>query len=119
MARLVAMPGASALIAASQGEPCAFVIVRKAADEAEILTLGTRPFARRRGAARSLINALNTSLLHNGTKSLFIEVAASNEAALRLYQSLGFIAAGNRRRYYEIPGGTPEDAIVMRRDLTS
>jgi ribosomal-protein-alanine N-acetyltransferase len=46
-------------------------------------------------------------------KRLFLEVAADNIAALRLYKGLGFAAAGRRRAYYRRPGGQPIDAMVL------
>jgi ribosomal-protein-alanine N-acetyltransferase len=36
-----------------------------------------------------------------GTKQLFLEVKDGNEAALRLYRSLGAVTVGRRERYYE------------------
>jgi tRNA threonylcarbamoyladenosine biosynthesis protein TsaB len=117
MARLVAMPGAIALVASEEGEPCAFLIARQAADEAEIIALGTRPFARRQGAARALVERLQAEILEKNARAIFIEVASSNEPGRRLYRGLGFISAGTRENYYEKPGGRREDAIVMRKDL--
>jgi tRNA threonylcarbamoyladenosine biosynthesis protein TsaB len=119
MARLMAMPGAIALLASEEGEPSAFLIARQAADEAEILALGTRPFARRRGAARALMEKLESEIVHRGALALFIEVARSNVEAQRLYQALGFSNAGTRRNYYEKPGGSREDAVIMRKDLAT
>src|SRR5204863_654657 len=62
MARLLAMPGAIGLLASQNADPCAFLLARRVADEAEILTLGTRPFARRRGAAKVLIERLQSEI---------------------------------------------------------
>jgi ribosomal-protein-alanine N-acetyltransferase len=46
-------------------------------------------------------------------KRLFLEVAADNAAALRLYKGLGFAAVGRRKAYYRRPGGQPVDAVVL------
>jgi ribosomal-protein-alanine N-acetyltransferase len=115
--RLMATPGTLALIASDGQEPSAFLIARQATDEAEILTLGTRPFARRQGAARALVASSQALLARKGANTLFIEVARSNEPAQRLYRALGFIEAGIRTSYYEKPGGTSEDAVIMRKDM--
>ena len=39
-----------------------------------------------------------------------LEVRAGNEAAIRLYESLGFVQAGIRKKYYP---DNKEDAVVM------
>ena len=116
-AKLLAMPGAGATLALEHGEPAGFVLTRIAADEAEIITICTRPQAQRRGIARSLLNHQFTDLLARNVRHVFIEVAASNIAALKLYASLGFAKAGRRKAYYTKADGSTEDALVMRREL--
>jgi tRNA threonylcarbamoyladenosine biosynthesis protein TsaB len=117
MAQLMGMPGAVALIASWKEEPCAFVLARQAADEAEIIAIGTRPFARRQGAAALLIDELVFRMAESGARSLFIEVGCCNEAAQALYRRSGFEAKGVRRGYYRRPGGERENALVMRKVL--
>jgi tRNA threonylcarbamoyladenosine biosynthesis protein TsaB len=116
-AKLMAMPGARPALLLDAGEPAGFILTRLAADEAEIVTIGTRPSAQRRGFARMLMDALLRDLPASGIKSCFIEVAPSNSAARALYASCGFTQAGMRRGYYEGAGGVREDAIVMRKEL--
>lgn len=113
---LMAMPGAEARIAREHGEPLGFVMTRRAADEAEIITIATRPGAQRRGVARQLLEREAARLASEGVRHLFLEVAASNAAALGLYRAMGFQEAGIRKGYYERPQGR-EDAIIMRREL--
>ena len=48
-------------------------------------------------------------------EKVFLEVRASNEAALGLYRRFGFSEAGRRANYYERPR---EDALVMVATLT-
>lgn len=45
--------------------------------------------------------------------TLWLEVRASNAAAIALYESLGFNEATIRRNYYPTTDGR-EDAIIMR-----
>lgn len=116
-AKLMAMPGSSAAIAMEFEEPVGFVLLRRAADEAEIISIATRPFAQRRGVAKALVDHQCKRLGAQGVKALFIEVAASNAGARALYDSTGFIAAGTRKGYYQRAGGRREDAIIMRREL--
>ena len=116
-AGLMLMPGTEVLMAFDGPEPLAFLMTRRAADEAEIVTIATRPGARRRGLARRLLDHQSTEFLAAGIATLFLEVASSNAAARGLYESLGFRPAGLRRNYYDRGGGLREDAVVMRKDL--
>ncbi len=116
-AKLMAMPGALSLLAVEGEEPVAFLLARQAAGEAEILTIGTRPFARRRGIAGRLMSHLAHELREAGMAQLFIEVAADNDAARALYAGQDFAVTGRRKAYYEKPGGKREDAIVMMKAL--
>jgi tRNA threonylcarbamoyladenosine biosynthesis protein TsaB len=113
---LMRMPGAATRLALHQGEPAAFILTRIAADEAEIITVATRPAARRRGVARQLLTRMLSDLAHQGVREVFLEVAASNVAGLSLYRAMGFQEVGRRTAYYDSRHGS-EDAIVMRRDL--
>lgn len=115
MSKLLAMPGSLALTALEGDEPVAFVLARRAADEAEIITIATRPFAQRRGIAARLMTEVSQQLARSGTRSLFLEVAAGNHAARRLYEKSGFATVATRVKYYANGG----DALVMRRDLAS
>lgn len=115
-AELIRMPGASTLMAFEQGEPAAFVLTRRAADEAEIITIATRAQFQRRGVARQLLTHQLAALGAQRVRLVFLEVAASNTAALGLYRAMGFTEAGRRKGYYARQQGR-EDAIIMRREL--
>jgi ribosomal-protein-alanine N-acetyltransferase len=114
---MLAVPGTNAVFISSQNNPMGFVLFRKAADEAEILTICTRPAFRQKGHGKLLMQHLKSLLKKEGVKSLFIEVAISNHAALALYASCGFEKAGTRKNYYERSDGSHEDALIMRKSL--
>jgi tRNA threonylcarbamoyladenosine biosynthesis protein TsaB len=114
---MLAVPGTQAILVSSQNNPLGFVLFRKAADEAEILTICTRPVFRQKGHGKLLVQHLESLLKKEGVKSLFIEVAISNHAALALYASGGFEKAGVRKNYYERGDGKREDALIMRKGL--
>ncbi|MGE0237147.1 MAG: tRNA (adenosine(37)-N6)-threonylcarbamoyltransferase complex dimerization subunit type 1 TsaB [Parvibaculaceae bacterium] len=116
-AKLMAMPGTATYLACEGDEPLAFLLARRAAGEAEILTIGTRPFARRRGIAGRLMSRLAEDLRRTKEAQLFIEVAADNAAGRALYARQGFTVTGRRKAYYEKPGGARQDAIVMMKAL--
>jgi [ribosomal protein S18]-alanine N-acetyltransferase len=105
LAKLLAGPGVSAWVV----DDAAFLILRTAADEAEVLSIGTRPEARRQGHGRALILHGAEIARSAGAARLFLEVADDNVAAVALYRSLGFAEVGRRRHYYD--GRT--DAIVL------
>ena len=117
-ADLLATPGAAGSLALMHGEPAAFLLTRRAADEAEIITIGTRPAARRHGLARHLLLRHLEGLAQAKVRKVFLEVAASNIAAQALYAGLGFREAGRRKDYYARAGGR-EDAIVYSRELSA
>ncbi len=106
---LAAQPGAAALIDPEGG----FVLLRLAADEAEILTLAVLPALRRRGRGRALLRAAAALARARGARALFLEVAGDSPAALALYDSEGFREVGRRAGYY----AHGADALVLRRAL--
>ena len=105
MAQFIAGPDTVCLIgtvvANDVAASAAILIARKAADEAELLTLGVAPACRRLGLGRALLRATTASLRSSGTRRLFLEVEEGNEAALALYRSLGAVPVGRRPGYYE------------------
>ena len=94
------------------GEGRAFILVRVAADESEILSLGTHPNSRRSSLARALVGAAAEDVHRRGARRMFLEVAANNKAALALYAQAGFTTAGRRPGYYERPPGRA-DAVIL------
>ncbi len=93
-----------------------FVLVRVAADEAEILTVAVLPASRGRGTGRRLVEEAIRRLYRGRIGSLFLEVDENNRAAVSLYRALGFAQVGRRTGYYREPGGTAS-ALVMRLQL--
>jgi [ribosomal protein S18]-alanine N-acetyltransferase len=110
---LLAGPGAFGLIASVDDEPGGFILVRPAADEAEILSLGVLPALRRQGLARALLTAALARLSEAGIRRLLLEVAEDNVAARRLYQGAGLVPVGRRRGYYRQVGEAAKTALVM------
>jgi ribosomal-protein-alanine acetyltransferase len=85
-----------------------FLVTRQTAqDEHEILNLAVDPSARRQGVARALLS----NFLERAKGAAFLEVRASNSAALALYRAAGFTMAGERKGYYHNP---QENGIVMK-----
>jgi ribosomal-protein-alanine N-acetyltransferase len=95
----------------------AFILSRRAADTAEILTIAVAPAARRKGVGAALLTAHLPTLAAEGAKSLFLEVEAENHAAIGLYDQFGFRQVGERKAYYRKADGKKAAALVLRRDL--
>ena len=98
---------------ADRAAPTGFLIWRCAGDEAEILTLGVHPDARRRGVAHALVAVFLESARENDVASAFLEVDCGNQRAICLYEAHGFLEIARRPEYYRGGG----DAIVMQRRL--
>ena len=80
---------------------------------------GVTPAARRKGVAQALLAAGLGAARGRGAAQAFLEVAVDNEAAIALYQRLGFHRAGKRLYYYDRGAAGRMDALVMRLDLAS
>ena len=116
---LLAGQGVFALIAkdASATESQAFILIQVAAEQSEILSIGTVPDARRSGLARILLDQAAAEALARKAQEIFLEVAEDNSAALALYIVAGFAISGRRRSYYRRPGGIMVDALMLRAPL--
>lgn len=115
-ARLMDRRGAIGLLA-GETLPVSFILAQVAADECEILSLGTAPEARRRSFARALILAAAEEAQPLGAGAMFLEVAEDNAAARALYGGLGFTVLGRRPAYYRGGDGRAADAISLRAPL--
>ena len=94
------------------GKMAAFAITQVVLDEATLFNIAVDPAYQRRGLGRDLLEHLIETLETRGVLTLWLEVRASNHAAIALYESLGFNEATIRRNYYPTAEGR-EDAIVM------
>jgi ribosomal-protein-alanine N-acetyltransferase len=84
---------------------CWFVL-----DELHINTLAVKVEERRRGLATRLLRFVFAEATAAGLTRATLEVRRSNEAALKLYEQLGFEVQGIRPNYYSQP---VEDALVL------
>ena len=89
---------------------CAFWLVL---DEIHINNVAVRPQFRGVGIGTALLQRALHEGKQLGARRATLEVRASNEAARRLYERLGFYVAATRRNYYTKP---VEDALILWRD---
>ena len=98
-------------------EIAGFMLSRRAADEAEILSVAVAQRRRGRGLAGKMLDLHLRRLAGFGTRQVFLEVDEANESARRLYARAGFREVGRREGYYTQESGAASTAVVLRRDL--
>lgn len=79
-------------------------------NEADINQVAVEPLHRKKGVGGKMLAALLEKLRKAGTDAVTLEVRKSNEAAIALYESMGFVTEGIRKNFYEKP---VEDALIM------
>jgi ribosomal-protein-alanine N-acetyltransferase len=96
------------------GVVAGFAVASLVETQAELEAIAVANRFQRRGLARRLFAALAAELRAAQVSETILEARASNEPALALYRSLGFLETGRRTRYYQSP---VEDAVLMRLQL--
>lgn len=99
------------LVATDDRAVVGYAVVLTAGDESELANLAVSRLIQRKGVGAKLLDEAMAGARERGANEMFLEVRASNAAAIQLYSSAGFQAVGRRVRYYARP---IEDAIVMR-----
>ena len=94
-----------------------FILSRRAAGEAEILSVAIAAQYRGRGLGRRLLDLHLRRLAGLGVHTVFLEVEQENVAACRLYARAGFTEVARRPGYYPTGGGEAAIALVLRREL--
>ncbi len=79
-------------------------------EEAHVTTIAVHPQWRRRGLGEWTLLQLIGVARAGGAEVVTLEVRVSNQAAIRLYEKLGFQTVGRRKGYYI---DTREDALLM------
>ena len=97
---------------------CAFLLVQSAADQADIIEIGTDPACRREGLARQLMTCYIDLAASKGITDIFLDVAVDNLPAYQLYLQSGFVEIGRRKGYYR-RGATVIDAVQMHKPVSS
>jgi ribosomal-protein-alanine N-acetyltransferase len=90
-----------------------YLIISRYVDAWHVMNIAVGPDHRRRGIARGLMERLFEVTARDARRGYTLEVRVSNDAAIQLYEALGFRARGIRRGYYT---DNREDALIMWRD---
>jgi ribosomal-protein-alanine N-acetyltransferase len=98
------------LIAEEDGEIAGYCGYWGIAGEGYIYNVAVKEKFRRQRIGYRMLKALLEESTGRGITSFTLEVRYSNEAAIRLYEALGFMRAGIRKDFYTKP---KEDAVIM------
>lgn len=90
-------------MAEESGEIAGYCGLVMAPDEGDVTNVSVAKNRRRQGIGAMLVRELIRRAGENGVTKLYLEVRESNQAAIALYESLGFKKDGVRRDYYEEP----------------
>lgn len=95
-------------------------VMSLAAGECHLLNVCVHPDLHNRGIGRRMLRRLLALARRQQADTAFLEVRASNVAAIALYSSEGFDEVGLRKGYYPVASDDEvnrEDAVVMARAL--
>ena len=113
---LITQPASTAWYWEDEAEAVASAWFTCVGDEGELIDICVAENKRRMGLAGALLQFALEELMGNGVAVCRLEVRQSNQAAIKLYESLGFEVTGRRPNYYRVQEGR-EDAILMAVDI--
>ncbi|MFQ2245337.1 ribosomal protein S18-alanine N-acetyltransferase [Aeromonas enteropelogenes] len=96
------------------GRPAGFYISDLVAGDSSLMNICVHPDFQGKGLGRALLKEYLARSKAKGAEAWFLEVRASNLAAIGLYESAGFVEYCCRADYYGT-GSEREDAILMSR----
>ena len=92
-----------------------FIVAETARPAGHIITIDVRAEARRSGLGSRLMREAEKRMRELGCRSVLLETAVDNQAALMFYKRLGFFLVKTIPRYYT----TGVDAFVLKKELLS
>jgi [ribosomal protein S18]-alanine N-acetyltransferase len=95
------------------GELLGYLVISRYVDAWHVMNVAVEPDRRRQGIALELFERLFEVTGADGRRGYTLEVRISNQAAIKLYERLGFQSRGVRRGYYT---DNREDALIMWRE---
>lgn len=101
--------GRTALIARAH-QPVGVVVFTTVGELADLHRLMVAPDHRRQGVGEALVRTGLAAVRHLGARAAILEVDYDNEAAIALYQRIGFEQLSVRKNYY----GPGQDALILK-----
>jgi ribosomal-protein-alanine N-acetyltransferase len=102
-------PSGICLAATRDGSLVGYLVCSRYDTVWHLMNVAVEPRVQRQGIASTLIERL-FELADGPSEQYTLEVRTSNDGAIKLYETLGFRAAGRRRGYYH---DNREDALIM------
>ena len=93
-------------------EVVGYFIASYVAGEVTLLNIAITPECQGKGLGKQLLSYLKQFSVSLTQEEIWLEVRASNQSAIALYQALDFVEVDVRSAYYPTNGGR-EDAIIM------
>ena len=100
--------------AGTDDEVLGYAVCWTIAGEAHLLNIAVHPARRGQGIGRALLTECIRRAARAGALLIYLEGRAGNDAAQRLYRSMGFEFRGIRKGYYT---DTAEDAVIFDREV--
>lgn len=100
------------LVAESAEKIVGFAVVQFVVDEASLLNIAVEPTRQKQGIGRLLLDEILAQASAKKATTVFLEVRASNQRAIQMYQQAGFNEMGLRKNYYPAANGK-EHAVMM------
>lgn len=104
--------GHSAWVMLMDDEVVAYALMMVVLDEASLLNISVAKPYQRQGFGQDILQHMIDRAKTAQASTMFLEVRQSNQAALSLYEKMGFAEMSVRRGYYPAATGR-EDAVLM------
>jgi ribosomal-protein-alanine N-acetyltransferase len=78
-----------------------FICFRNVAEESELLNIRIHPHYRQLGFGEILMQFYFDFCIPLGIRTFYLEVDASNQAAIHLYQHFSYVTFGVRKKFYQ------------------
>jgi [ribosomal protein S18]-alanine N-acetyltransferase len=94
------IPSADCVVAVEDGKIAGFIVSEENPPLAHIITLDVEERSRRRGVGTALLQKSESDLAARGVRSILLETATANEAAVAFWQRHGYRIEATLKRYY-------------------
>lgn len=113
----LSLASAECLLAVDEDEIAGFILSEQDGPQAHIITLDVAEAHRRSGVGSLLLNTAEDGLYARAVRTVMLETAVNNHAAVNFWKRHGYIIEGVLKRYYlnRIDGYEMEKILAARR----